>query len=63
MPTFSPTLGKSRKVASVPAFQETQLRPVLDELEFSASSWWYYVRAKDWRSDEICTRVPTLLHS
>lgn len=49
MPTFSPTLGKSGRVASVPAFQETQLRPVLDELEFSASSWWHCVRAKDWR--------------
>lgn len=49
MPTFSPTLGKSGRVASVPAFQETQLRPVLDELEFSAGSWWYCVRAKDWR--------------
>lgn len=63
VPTFSPTLGKSRRVASVPVFQEAQLHPVLDELEFSASSWWYCVRAKDWRSAEICTRVPALLHN
>ena len=47
VPTFSLTLGKSRRVASLPAFQETQLCPVLDELEFSAGSWWCCMRAKD----------------
>lgn len=41
MPTFTPTLGESRRAASVPAFQETQLlRPslALGELEFLSGS-------------------------
>ena len=41
MPTFTPTLGKSRRAASVPAFQESQLLRsslALGELEFSAGS-------------------------
>lgn len=63
-PTFAPMLGKSGRAAWVTAFQETQTLLVPRQAEIlSRQPSGYCMRAEDRKSDEICTRVPTLLQN